>query len=287
MTSMRKTGVVSVLALSLFAGFLPFSGSARAGGGISVDAGLTPPQGRWILRAQARHMQRSDGTAEMSMYKFPVVLAYGVRSDVTIMVRQIVSRRSMSMGTNTTTESGFDDLYVLAKYKAYRRNTRSYTFGIAPTLALGMPTGSDEFSSDTWDIATGLYFSWRSGVWSADLSGAYRWNGVAERDRAVAVPGDVFSLDAALSYQHSIGGSAFASLIPVLEMNLENAQSSRAGGEGVPDTGGSALYISPGLKYATPSVILEALVRVPAAWSQNGAQPDPALGLLFGIRLLF
>jgi hypothetical protein len=284
--SWRKIRLLS-LVFGMAAGLSLLAGAARAGGGISVDAGLTPPEGRWILRAQVRHMQRSDEMSEMGMYKFPFVLAYGVRSDLTLMVKQIITRRSMTMDGVTNTESGFDDFFALAKYKAYRRNTRSYTFGIAPTLALEMPTGSDEFSSDTWDLAAGLYFSWRSGVWAADLNMAYKWNSITDRNKNGLVPGDVGSLDAAFSYQYSIGGSAFSSLFPVLELNYEHARAARLDGDGVQGTGGSVLYISPGLKYATPSVILEALVRVPASWDQNGSQPDPATGLLLGVRFLF
>jgi len=275
------------VAFGIAAGVTVLAGTAHAGGGISVDAGLTPPEGRWIFRTQIRHMQRSDEMSEMGMYKFPFVLAYGVRSDFTLMVKQIITRRSMTMGGTTNTESGFDDFYALAKYKAYRRNTRSYTFGIAPTLGLEMPTGSDEFSSNTWDLAAGLYFSWRSGVWAADLNTAYRWNSFTDRNKDGLVPGDVGHLDAAFSYQYSIGGSAFASLFPVLELNYEDARAARLDGDDTANTGGVVFYVSPGLKYATPSVILEALVRVPAAWEQNGSQPDPALGLLLGVRFLF
>lgn len=283
--SKRLNMLAAVISLAM--GLSLLAGAVRAGGGISVDAGLTPPEGRWIVRAQTRYMQRSDEMSEMGMYKFPFVLAYGVRSDVTLMIRQIVTRRSMTMGGTTNTENGFDDFFALAKYKAYRRNTRSYTFGIAPTIALEMPTGSTEFSSGTWDIAAGLYFSWRAGVWAADLNMAYRWNGFTDRNASDMVPGDAGSVDAALSYQYSVGGSAFASVFPVLELNYENERPSRSDGADAGNTGGSVFYVSPGLKYATPSVILEALVRVPAAWSQNGSQPDPATGLLLGIRLLF
>ncbi|MFC1692852.1 hypothetical protein ACFL1R_05055 [Candidatus Latescibacterota bacterium] len=70
-------------------------------GGISFDAGLTPPEDRWILRTQVRYMQRNDDPSpmgrEMSTLMLPVVLAYGFRPDLTIMVRQSVISREMSM----------------------------------------------------------------------------------------------------------------------------------------------------------------------------------------------
>ena len=191
------------------------------------------------------------------------------------------------MGGRTETTSGFDDFLALAKYKAYRHNTRYHTFGVAPTLALEMPTGSDAFTSDTWDLTAGLYFSWRSGLWASDLNMGYKWNSVGDRDRRALVPGDAASLDAAFSYQYSIGGSANASLTAVLELNYEDTKASQLNEKEVVDTGGEVLYLSTGAKFTTLSVILEALVRIPAAWDLNGMQPDPALGGLFGVRILF
>jgi hypothetical protein len=267
-------------------GTLILSGVARAGG-ISVDAGLTPAENRWIFRAQVRHMKRTGEMSEMTMYRFPFVLAYGVRSDFTLMARQIVTRRSMTMGGDTETESGFDDFFLLFKYKAYRRNTRTSTFGIAPTLALEMPTGSDTFSSETWDLAAGFYFSWRSGLWASDLNLGYKWNSVSDRSKDGLVPGDEAKMDWAVAYQYSIGGSANSSLTPVLELNYEDRMAAKNDQVAVENTGGSTLYVSPGLKYTTPKVIVEGLVRVPVTWSLNGTQPDPAVGLLVGIRLLF
>jgi hypothetical protein len=274
------------IVFSFITGLSLVAGIAR-GGGISVDAGLTPPEGRYILRAQTRYMQRSDEMSEMAMYKFPFVLAYGVRSDFTLMVKQIITRRSMTMGRSTNTESGFDDFFALAKYKAYRRNTRHHTFGIAPTLALEMPTGSDEFSSETWDMTAGLYLSWRSGSWATDFNMAYTWNGITGRSKNGLVPGDKGTLDVAFAYQFSIGGSPYSSLTPVLELNYEDARAGQLDGDNVQHTGGSALYVSPGLKYTMPSFIIEGLVRIPASWDQNGTQPDPDLGMLVGVRLLF
>ncbi len=58
-----------------------------ASAGISVDAGLTPPEDRWIVRTQFRYMERKNGPApmnkKMETYAFPVVVAYGLRPDFT------------------------------------------------------------------------------------------------------------------------------------------------------------------------------------------------------------
>lgn len=280
MRRIRLAGIAFALGVCVLAGVV------RAGG-ISVDAGLTPAQNRWIFRTQVRHMKRTGEMSEMTMYRFPFVLAYGVRPDFTLMARQIVTRRSMTMGGDTGADNGFDDFFFLAKYKAYRRNTRAYTLGVAPTIALEMPTGSDMFSSETWDVAAGLYFSWRSGLWASDLNLGYKWNGIDNRSGVGPLPGDEGNLDWAIAYQHSIGGSAYSSLTPVVELNYEDTRSAKDGGEVLENTGGSVLYVSPGLKYTVSGLIVEGLVKIPATWSLKGTQPDPARVLLLGIRLLF
>lgn len=286
---MRICSIGMHLALIVFSvsTVLTSFGDTARGGGISVDAGLTPPERRYVLRAQTRYMEQSKEMSEMAMYKFPFVLAYGVRSDFTLMVKQIITRQTMRVGESTSAESGFDDFFILGKYKAYRRNTTHHILGIAPTLGMEMPTGGNEFSSETWDLTAGVYVSWRTGGWANDFNMAYTWNGITGRSKNGLVPGDKGMIDVAFAYQFSIGGSAYASLTPVLELNYDYTTAAQLEGDNVHDTGGSVFYVSPGLKYTIPSLVVEGLIRVPASWDQNGIQSDPALVLLAGIRLLF
>jgi len=52
--------------------------------GISIDAGLTPPEGRWILRSQVRSMSRPaadrSGDARMDRLMVPLVVVHGLRT---------------------------------------------------------------------------------------------------------------------------------------------------------------------------------------------------------------
>ena len=67
------------LLCSLFACLLVMACAETYGSGISVDAGLTPAQDKWILRTQIRYMQRSNDPSlmpkEMETFMFPVVAA--------------------------------------------------------------------------------------------------------------------------------------------------------------------------------------------------------------------
>lgn len=259
--------------------------------GISVDAGLTPAEDRWILRNQVRYMKRGNDPTqmgrEMSTYAFSTVLAYGVRPDLTLMVRQTVLYREMSLMGSTERSSGLGDLFVLAKYGAYRVNTPEYTFGIAPSIGLEFPTGDDAFTSDTWDLSTGLYLSGRSGPWATDFNIAYTWNGLLDRGANDMNPGDALSLDLAFAHQFSIGEKARASLAPVLELSYKRIWPDRLHGKGVSNSGESVLYLSPGIKFSTSSLILEALVQVPVWQDQEGSQLERGVNVIVGARFMF
>jgi hypothetical protein len=259
--------------------------------GISVDAGLTPPEDRWIIRNQVRYMQRKgDPTPmnrKMDTYAFPFVVAYGFRPDLTLMVRQSVKHRKMSMSGSVSRDTGLGDLFVLGKYKLYRRNTRKYTFGIASTLGLEFPTGDDDFGSETWDLEPGLFTSWRSGRWASDFNIAYKWNGFADRGRNGLNPGNELSVDLALAHQFSIGKKADTSLTPVLEFNYKHILPDRLSGHRVSNTGESLFFVSPGLKFTKSSFILEALLQFPVWQDQEGSQLKQGTRLIIGTRYMF
>ncbi len=279
--------IITICALCICA----LSAADALAGGISVDAGLTPAQDRWIVRTQARYMQRGDDPAgtgrEMSRIAFPVVLAYGLKPNLTLMVRQMLMYQEMTMMSATDRNTGFGDLFVLAKYRAYRINTSRYTLGIAPTLGLELPTGTDDFGSETWDLNTGLYISGRSGPWATDFNLGYAWNGFAGKASQNPDPGEELSLDWALARQFSVGERAQVALAPVLECSYRNTGADRTNGQKVPNTGESVLYLSPGFKRSTSWLILETLIQIPVWQNQNGSQLQRGIGALVGSRLMF
>ncbi len=262
-----------------------------AASGISVDSGLTPPEDRWIIRTQFRSMRRGhDETAmnrKMTTYAVPFVVAYGYKPGITLMAKQVTKFSNMRMGGSTSRESGLDDLFVMAKYKLYRRNTPDYSVGLATTLGLELPTGTNGFSSHTWDIQPGLYGSWRAGPRSADLSLSYQWNGFADRGIDGLNPGDELRMDLALGHQFSINNSSDNSLTPVLEFSYINTMRDRRSGRNIDNTGQSLFFISPGIKLTMSSFILEALIQIPVWQDQEGNQLDQKTRLIIGTRIMF
>ncbi|MFH1719039.1 MAG: transporter [Planctomycetota bacterium] len=284
---MRKV----LLAFAVNAAVGAFFPQSAIAAGISVDAGLTPPEDRWIFRTQFRYMSRKDDPTamdrKMDMYAVPIVLAYGYRPDLTLLIRQPLRHTNMSMAGNISRDSGLDDLFLLGKYRLYRRNTREYTFGIAPTLGLELPTGDDDFTSETWDLQPGFFTSWRSGPWASDFNVSYKSNGFFDENDAGVDPGDELSIDLALAYQFSIGDEAEDSVAPVLEFTYKHLSPDRRSGHDIANTGESLFFVSPGVKYTISSLILEALLQIPTWQDQKGIQLEQGTRFLVGARVMF
>ena len=254
--------------------------------GISVDAGLTPAEDRWIFRTQFRYMSIGSST-KMEMYMVPLILAYGVKPYLTLLYRQPIIAQEMSMMGASNAASGFGDLFVMGKFKVYRRNTANYTVGVAATIGIEAPTGSDEFSTKTWDLQPGLYFSWRRGSLGSDANIVYVWNGFAGEGRNNTNPGNEIAFDWAVSYQFSLGESSRITIAPVLEVSYRDISSDRLNGRDVENTGDSILYISPGIKFTKSSFILEALLQIPFSQNRHGNQIERNVTWIFGMRYMF
>lgn len=274
-------------------GFLIFLSRGNNAGatGISLDAGLTPPQNRWIYRTQFRFMQRLDDPSpmqrEMKSYVFPVVVAYGLRPELTVMMRQIIRRNEMTMVTNKSTYSGFADLLVMTKYRMLRINTRSYTLGIAPTVGLELPTGSRELSSNTWNLHLGFLVSGRIKTWGFDFNLAYKWNGMAKPGESNFDDGDEFSLEVALSRQFGFGRESEMAVAPVLETSYMRISPDVLDGRTVENTGESVFLLSPGIKFTVSSIVLEGLARFPVWQKQDGIQLKQGTAFIVGVRLMY
>jgi hypothetical protein len=252
--------------------------------GISVDAGLTPAEDRWIVRMQYRQMSMDAAMHQMNTDMLMAVVAYGYTRDVTIMIRQMAAYREMSISGSEKTSSGLTDMAVLGKFGVYRKNTRNVILALAATLALKMPTGAENISTGTWDMQGGIYGSWRSGRWGNDLNLTYTWNGFSGPAPSGIKPGDVMGFDAAFSYQFSLGSSGKTSLTPVLELNYRHSMANQSDGQDVGGDG-SIFFISPGLKFTYDSFILEALIQNPVNQTIKNSEQNRR-GLI-GFRYMF
>ncbi len=279
---------LSLLFIFLFACNLFWVDSLSASG-ISADAGLTPAANRWIFKTQFRLMQRDNHPTmnqEMTMQMYPVVIAYGLKSNIALMVRQAFVEKEMTMMGKTTNSSGFGDLLFMAKYRLVRVNKPTYTFGIAPTIGIELPTGNDAFSSNGYDLRFGTYFSGRRRRLSMDVNMLYIVNGIKKESDVSTEIGNEFSMVSALGYQISMGSDGNFSFTPVIESSYLKTWHDTNNGINLVNTGESLFLLSPGFKITKSSIIFESLFQIPVWQEQNGLQTERTSSFLIGIRIM-
>lgn len=297
MKSVAKTGLA---ALCLAAGT---AWSAP----ITFNTALPVHEGGYVLREQFVFMKNAgDPTPakrDMEVTGLVSVLGYGVTRDFALfgMLPWFDKRLDMRMGGQdiTRSEQGFGDLVVLGRYTAFEDNAPGRTFRIAPFLGVKAPTGEDRArdgfgrlpppvqpGSGSWDALGGAVLTWQTLDFQIDGQVSYKANREANDFQA----GNVLQIDGSLQYRlwpRSLGAGVPAFLYGVLEANLVHAARDRSGGADDPNSGGTTLFITPGLQYVTRQWIVEAGVQVPVSQDLNGTALGNDYVFTTGFRVNF
>jgi len=197
------------------------------------------------------------------------MLGYGVTRVLAVfaVLPYFDKRLSMNMGGSDVTRSqaGFGDAMFMGRYTVYEKNATGHTFRIAPFLGIKAPTGGNHASdalgrlppilqsgSGSWDWQGGAVASFQSLDWGGDVQLAYQSNGEANGFRA----GAISRLD--LSVQRRLWPGTLGSGVPSflnggLEANLVHTAKNSAGGTDDPNSGGTTLFLTPTLQYASPA----------------------------------
>lgn len=242
--------------------------------GISVDAGLTPGQDRIVIRLQYRNMLSRMGGNDMVMHMMPVVVVYGLTSDVTVMLRNIYR----AVGTNETMmemDNRWMDPFLMGKVKLYRRNTRVYSLGVAGFAGTTFPVLNSSVSK-TYSPVIGVNASFRPGLWSFDLNNAFEWVNYNTEESQSATR--QLQVNLAVSRNILLPEIENWILAPVQEFSF--VRNNPASGES-----SSFGFISPGFQLVSPHVKFETLYQIPV----NSSKADLDYGgrLIVGLRFMF
>lgn len=274
---------------------------------ITFNTALPVREGGYVLREQIVFMKNADDPTparrDMEVTGLVSVLGYGVSRDFALfgMLPWFDKRLDMSMGGQDLTRrhSGLGDLTLLGRYTAYEYNAPGRTFRIAPFFGVKAPTGEDNArdglgrlpppvqpGSGSWDALGGAVLTYQTLDFEIDSQVSYKANREANGFRA----GNVTALDASLQYRlwpRSLGAGVPAFLYGVLEANLVHSAKDRISGISDSNSGGTTLFITPGLQYVTRKWIVEAGVQIPVSQSLNGAALKNDYVLTAGFRMNF
>ena len=243
--------------------------------GISVDAGLTPGQDRIVVRLQYRNILNQMGGNDIVMHMMPVVVAYGLSPDITLMMRNIYR----TVGTNETMmdmDNRWMDPFLMGKVKLYRRNTRVYSLGVAGFAGTTFPLWNNSLAK-SYSPVLGLNASFRPGLWSFDLNNAYEWVDYNTGENQPAAR--QLQVNLAVSRNILLPGIENWVLSPVQEFSF--ARNNPASGES-----NSYGFISPGFQLVSPHVKFETLYQIAVNSSQTEGIKN-GNRLILGLRFMF
>ena len=296
-----KTVLRSTLAaLSLWGGAV---GSAP----ITFNTALPVHEDGYVLREQFVFSKNTDAPTpadrDLKATGFVSVLGYGVTRDLAVF--GVLPWFDKDLDLNMSGQGihrdqrGFGDLTVFGRYTVYEHNAPGRTLRIAPFLGVEAPTGKDDArdgqgrlpppvqpGSGSWDPLGGVVLTYQTLAFQVDGQLSYKVNREANRFEF----GDVFRADASLQYRlwpRMLGGGVPAFLYGVVEANLIHADKNRVGGANDPNSGGTTLFLSPGIQYVTRKWIVEAGVQVPVIQNLNGTALKNDFIVTAGFRINF
>ena len=214
------------------------------------------------------------------------VLGYGVNSKLAVfgVLPYLNNELKVSTGGQRVTRraTGFGDLTVFGRYTVHQKDQPGRTFRVAPFFGVKAPSGEDDetdalgrlpssiqVGSGSWDPFVGVVATHQTLRYQVDSQFSYRANNKANNLDA----GDVMRLDGSLQYRlrpRELTGGVPGFLYGVIEANLIHRDKNRVFGSTDPNSGGTTLFLTPGVQYITKRWIVEGAVQIPVSQDLNG-----------------
>ncbi len=274
---------------------------------ITFNTALAVGKGEYVLREQFITIQSGHDPSSLRRDRNEktavTALGYGLTGKwalfATLPYRNIDLDLDIGSQAINRQSSGFGDLSLFARYTAYQHDAPGKTLRIAPFAGLKTPTGdhrkkdrygllppSVQNGTGSWDPFGGIVLTYQTLQYQFDGQVSYRINTEADDFEA----GDVARLDGSLQYRlypRNLSGGTPGFLYGVLEMNLVHQDKNRFRGHSDPDSGGTRLFLTPGIQYVTRRWILEAAVQLPMIQDLNGKALENDYILRSGFRFNF
>ncbi|MFQ5449019.1 MAG: transporter [Nitrospinaceae bacterium] len=290
-----------------FTCFLLICAGAAWGAPITFNTALPVAEDEFIFREQFVFDQSGDDPSgadrDREAFAAVSVLGYGVTSDLALFgvlpyVDKSLEITSMG-GRNTRDTSGLGDITLFGRYTIFKDNIPGRTFRVAPFAGVKLPTGEDDKTdglgrlppsvqagSGSTDPFGGLVATYQTLDFEIDAQASYKINTEANNFEF----GDVGRLDVSLQYRlwpRILGSGVPGFLYGVLEGNLIHQNKNRTTGVKDPNSGGTTLFLAPGLQYVTKRWIVEGVVQIPVVQDLNGTALEKDYVVRFGFRFNF
>jgi len=220
-----------------------------------------------------------------------MALGYGVTSRLTLFAVVPYFDKTLDattpMGRIRRTTTGVGDTRLFARYTVLQQNFTGASLRVAPFFGAVAPTGRSDardrygelprafqMGTGAWGELGGVIATYQTLQYEVDTSLSYQANGFNNGYSA----GDVTELDASFQYRvlpARLGNGLPHFLYAVIETNLVHTGHDVRNGRISGNSGGTELFLAPGIQYVTSRWVLEAAVQIPVVCNPNaGALRD-------------
>lgn len=274
----------------------------------TFNTALPVGKGDFVFREQFLSSKASDDPSpanrNLEVLGGISVLGYGATSDLALFGVLPYLDKELDLTTPggqriTRRTNGIGDAQLFARYTVFQKDLPGRSFRIAPFLGLEFPTGADDHrdgfgrfpqplqpGSGSWDPFGGVIATYQTLDYEVDSQLSYKANTEANGFEF----GDEFRFDASLQYRlwpREIGAGVPGFLYGVIETNLLYQAKNELCGTRDPNSGGTDLFLSPGLQYVTKRWVLEAIVQLPVVQERNGTALENDYSVRAGFRVNF
>ncbi len=245
----------------------------------------------------------SDAHRNQRIIGTTTVLGYGITPDLAAFF--VLPYRDKQIRATTDSERskrkthGFGDIRSFARYTLYSKDEKGKTCRLAAFGGIQIPSAEDNKKDDIgriptsvqlglgiWSPFTGLVATYATLDFQIDSQLFYQSFTTANNFRV----GNIAEWDASLQYRIwpcKLTAETEAFVYFVCESNLIYQEKNKVRGGRDSDSGGTVLFIDPGLQYATLRWIVEAVVGIPAYQNLNGSALERGYFVTGGFRFNF
>ncbi len=273
----------------------------------TFNSAITLAPGEFVVREQYVFDQSGDDPSAADRDRLiqgvTSVLGYAVNKDLMLFgVLPYLDKRLESTvdgARRARSARGIADLRLFGRYTVFRKNFKGGLIRVSPFAGLEFPTGDDDerdsfgrlpasvqLGSGSWDPFGGLVATYQTLEFEIDGQIAYQ----ANTGGGPVEFGDVARADASIQYRiwpRELGSGLPAFVYGVLEANLIHRGRNEAGGVTDPNSGGTTVFLVPGLQYASKRWVFEAAVQLPVFQDLNGTALEKDTVVRAGFRVNF
>lgn len=253
---------------------------------ITFNTALPVAKGEFINRELLMLVRADDAMRNLDVNALASVLGYGINADLAIfgVLPYVNKEMQITVGDTRVRRSskGFGDASMFARYTFFKQNASNHTFRVAAFGGVKAPTGNDnetdalgrlptplQSGSGSWDGFGGVVTTYQTLAFEVDAQLSYTAKGKSNDFEG----GDVLRLDGSFQYRllpRALGRGTPAFVYAVIEANVLRGSKNRVFGNPDQNSGGTSIFLSPGLQYVNKRLILEGSVQLPVSQNING-----------------